>query len=41
MRLAIGVFLESLCNAVDGMHGEIERRFEYFAEMEAELRSCY
>ena len=25
----LGVFLESLCNAIDGIHGEIERKAEY------------
>jgi len=32
----LGVFLESLCNAIDGIHGEIGQRAEYIAEMEAE-----
>lgn len=36
----VGVFLESLCNALDAIHGEIERRAEYLAEMEAEY-TCY
>lgn len=36
----LGVFLESLCNAIDGIHGEIGRRAEYIDEMQTEF-SCY
>lgn len=32
----LGVFLESLCNALDGIHGEIVQRAEYLSEMESE-----
>ena len=36
-----GVFLESLCNAVDSIHGEIQNRAEFLAEMESEYSSYY
>lgn len=36
----LGVFLESLCNSIDGIHGTIEQRADYLAEMESEY-SCY
>jgi len=32
----LGVFLESLCNAVDGIHGEIEHRKDALDTMAAE-----
>ena len=39
--IEIGDFLESLCNAIDGIHSEIEQRAEFLSEMRVENSNYY